>query len=170
MMKWITSIRPPRAGELSPSRFLSRVCAPKCSRNFYTWLERTNEALESKSSSDFLPFFLLFPLIITETYKMINDADPRIAAWCVTCLVCCLRALIKLGLCLTAVFVYLTSNNLFRTPEGDKFVIKDPERFANEVIPQYFDHNKVQNRMRWCFYPLYHKMRFPHMPDFLHFF
>ena len=31
-----------------------------------------------------------------------------------------------------------------RTPEGDKFVIKDPERFANEVIPQYFDHNKVQ--------------------------
>ncbi|CAB9502041.1 shock factor protein [Seminavis robusta] len=34
------------------------------------------------------------------------------------------------------------------TPEGDKFVIKDPEMFAQQVIPQYFDHNKFSSFTR----------------------
>jgi hypothetical protein len=33
----------------------------------------------------------------------------------------------------------------FRTDDGDMFVVKDPDLFASEVIPQYFDHNKVRN-------------------------
>jgi len=28
---------------------------------------------------------------------------------------------------------------LIRTADGDMFVVKDPERFAAEIIPQYFD-------------------------------
>lgn len=34
------------------------------------------------------------------------------------------------------------------TPEGDKFVIKDPDMFAQKVIPQYFDHNKFSSFTR----------------------
>ena len=30
-----------------------------------------------------------------------------------------------------------------RSPDGEMFVVKDPEAFAAEIIPQYFDHNKV---------------------------
>lgn len=34
------------------------------------------------------------------------------------------------------------------TAEGDKFVIKDPDMFAQKVIPQYFDHNKFSSFTR----------------------
>ena len=35
-----------------------------------------------------------------------------------------------------------------RTPEGDMFVVKDPDVFASTVIPQYFDHNKFSSFAR----------------------
>ena len=33
-------------------------------------------------------------------------------------------------------------------PEGDMFVIKDPDVFASKIIPQYFDHNKFASFAR----------------------
>jgi HSF-type DNA-binding len=35
-----------------------------------------------------------------------------------------------------------------RTEDGEMFVIKDPETFATQVIPQYFDHNKFSSFAR----------------------
>lgn len=34
------------------------------------------------------------------------------------------------------------------SPDGDMFVIKDQDRFAAEIIPQYFDHNKFSSFAR----------------------
>ena len=34
------------------------------------------------------------------------------------------------------------------TPDGDMFVVKDPDVFASEIIPQYFDHNKFSSFAR----------------------
>lgn len=36
----------------------------------------------------------------------------------------------------------------FRTDDGEMFVVKDPDLFASEVIPQYFDHNKFSSFAR----------------------
>ena len=35
-----------------------------------------------------------------------------------------------------------------RTPDGEMFVVKDPDLFAAEIIPQYFDHNKFSSFAR----------------------
>jgi hypothetical protein len=35
-----------------------------------------------------------------------------------------------------------------RTPDGEMFVVKDPDLFASKVIPQYFDHNKFSSFAR----------------------
>jgi HSF-type DNA-binding len=40
------------------------------------------------------------------------------------------------------------SLHLNRTEDGEMFVIKDPETFATQVIPQYFDHNKFSSFAR----------------------
>lgn len=48
-------------------------------------------------------------------------------------------------------FTPLFSHNNFdysRSDDGDMFIVKDPEIFASEVIPQYFDHNKFSSFAR----------------------
>jgi hypothetical protein len=34
------------------------------------------------------------------------------------------------------------------SPDGLSFIVKDPESFASEIIPQYFDHNKFSSFAR----------------------
>mmetsp|Transcript_8701 Transcript_8701/g.13885 ORF Transcript_8701/g.13885 Transcript_8701/m.13885 type:complete len:465 (-) Transcript_8701:361-1755(-) len=45
------------------------------------------------------------------------------------------------------------------TPDGDMFVVKDPDRFAAEIIPQYFDHNKFSSFARQLNFYGFRKMQ-----------
>lgn len=46
-----------------------------------------------------------------------------------------------------------------RTAEGDMFVVKDPDLFASQVIPQYFDHNKFSSFARQLNFYGFRKMQ-----------
>lgn len=46
-----------------------------------------------------------------------------------------------------------------RTADGEMFVVKDPERFAAQVIPQYFDHNKFSSFARQLNFYGFRKMQ-----------
>lgn len=46
-----------------------------------------------------------------------------------------------------------------RTPDGDMFVVKDPDLFAASVIPQYFDHNKFSSFARQLNFYGFRKMQ-----------
>jgi len=45
------------------------------------------------------------------------------------------------------------------TPEGDMFVVKDPDQFATDIIPQYFDHNKFSSFARQLNFYGFRKMQ-----------
>mmetsp|Transcript_51014 Transcript_51014/g.122986 ORF Transcript_51014/g.122986 Transcript_51014/m.122986 type:complete len:497 (+) Transcript_51014:168-1658(+) len=45
------------------------------------------------------------------------------------------------------------------TPDGEMFVVKDPEIFATKVIPQYFDHNKFSSFARQLNFYGFRKMQ-----------
>lgn len=45
------------------------------------------------------------------------------------------------------------------TPDGEMFVVKDPDLFASEVIPQYFDHNKFSSFARQLNFYGFRKMQ-----------
>lgn len=53
----------------------------------------------------------------------------------------------------------LINPSLFRTEEGDMFVVKDPDLFATQVIPQYFDHNKFSSFARQLNFYGFRKMQ-----------
>jgi HSF-type DNA-binding len=38
--------------------------------------------------------------------------------------------------------------NLYRSEDGSTFVVKDPEKFATEIIPQFFKHNNFSSFVR----------------------
>jgi HSF-type DNA-binding len=46
-----------------------------------------------------------------------------------------------------------------RTEDGDMFVVKDPDLFATQVIPQYFDHNKFSSFARQLNFYGFRKMQ-----------
>lgn len=48
---------------------------------------------------------------------------------------------------------------LHRTSDGDMFVVKDPDMFAAQVIPQYFDHNKFSSFARQLNFYGFRKMQ-----------
>lgn len=48
---------------------------------------------------------------------------------------------------------------LYRTPDGEMFVVKDPDLFAATVIPQYFDHNKFSSFARQLNFYGFRKMQ-----------
>eukprot|EP00978_Attheya_sp_CCMP212_P011309 scaffold27876_cov51-Attheya_sp.AAC.2 len=43
--------------------------------------------------------------------------------------------------------------------DGEMFVVKDPERFAEEIVPQYFDHNKFSSFARQLNFYGFRKMQ-----------
>ena len=45
------------------------------------------------------------------------------------------------------------------TEDGEMFVVKDPNRFANDIIPQYFDHNKFSSFARQLNFYGFRKMQ-----------
>jgi hypothetical protein len=45
------------------------------------------------------------------------------------------------------------------TPDGDMFVVKDPDLFASSIIPQYFDHNKFSSFARQLNFYGFRKMQ-----------
>jgi len=45
------------------------------------------------------------------------------------------------------------------TPDGEMFVVKDPELFATTIIPQYFDHNKFSSFARQLNFYGFRKMQ-----------
>ncbi|KAL3924946.1 MAG: hypothetical protein SGILL_000736 [Bacillariaceae sp.] len=45
------------------------------------------------------------------------------------------------------------------TPDGEMFVVKDPDRFASQIIPQYFDHNKFSSFARQLNFYGFRKMQ-----------
>ena len=46
-----------------------------------------------------------------------------------------------------------------RTPDGEMFVVKDPDVFAANIIPQYFDHNKFSSFARQLNFYGFRKMQ-----------
>lgn len=46
-----------------------------------------------------------------------------------------------------------------RTSDGEMFVVKDPDMFASQVIPQYFDHNKFSSFARQLNFYGFRKMQ-----------
>lgn len=45
------------------------------------------------------------------------------------------------------------------TSDGDMFVVKDPDKFASQIIPQYFDHNKFSSFARQLNFYGFRKMQ-----------
>merc|ERR1719316_473934 len=45
------------------------------------------------------------------------------------------------------------------TADGDMFVVKDPDEFAAQIIPQYFDHNKFSSFARQLNFYGFRKMQ-----------
>jgi len=45
------------------------------------------------------------------------------------------------------------------TSDGEMFVVKDPDRFASQIIPQYFDHNKFSSFARQLNFYGFRKMQ-----------
>mmetsp|Transcript_22787 Transcript_22787/g.56462 ORF Transcript_22787/g.56462 Transcript_22787/m.56462 type:complete len:465 (+) Transcript_22787:100-1494(+) len=45
------------------------------------------------------------------------------------------------------------------TPDGEMFVVKDPDEFATQIIPQYFDHNKFSSFARQLNFYGFRKMQ-----------
>jgi len=45
------------------------------------------------------------------------------------------------------------------TADGDMFVVKDPDEFASQIIPQYFDHNKFSSFARQLNFYGFRKMQ-----------
>jgi len=45
------------------------------------------------------------------------------------------------------------------TPDGEMFVVKDPDLFASQIIPQYFDHNKFSSFARQLNFYGFRKMQ-----------
>lgn len=61
---------------------------------------------------------------------------------------------------LTLLFVCFDVINIFcRTPDGEMFVVKDPDLFASNIIPQYFDHNKFSSFARQLNFYGFRKMQ-----------
>jgi hypothetical protein len=56
-------------------------------------------------------------------------------------------------------FTLFVGSTKHRTPEGDMFVVKDPDIFAKQVIPQYFDHNKFSSFARQLNFYGFRKMQ-----------
>lgn len=54
---------------------------------------------------------------------------------------------------------FLTEFLCYRTAEGDMFVVKDPDLFATQIIPQYFDHNKFSSFARQLNFYGFRKMQ-----------
>ena len=46
-----------------------------------------------------------------------------------------------------------------RTADGEMFVVKDPDEFAAQIIPQYFDHNKFSSFARQLNFYGFRKMQ-----------
>ena len=46
-----------------------------------------------------------------------------------------------------------------RTADGEMFVVKDPDEFASQIIPQYFDHNKFSSFARQLNFYGFRKMQ-----------
>lgn len=45
------------------------------------------------------------------------------------------------------------------SPDGEMFVVKDPDQFASQIIPQYFDHNKFSSFARQLNFYGFRKMQ-----------
>lgn len=94
-------------------------------------------------------YYPLHLLSTTETYKMIDTCDQTIAAWWVRVLVP--EEMGERAIVLNCMLFFLCMSHLAclflppplnlchrhqRTPDGEMFVVKDPDLFASTIIPQ----------------------------------
>lgn len=77
---------------------------------------------------------------------MIDKTSPDIASWYVDMPLCILVAVLMLFY--TPIFDAIDMADDVRSENGDSFIIRDPEKFAAEILPQYFKHSNFSSFAR----------------------